>query len=466
MSTELTRRTFIRKAALAGAAAATGAAITARPLRADPAATAVSGQKLRIAYIGVNGNGVSGRRTVEELGGAACPCYCDVDRRQFTAGRAGKVVSVAEQYPQAQAYQDYRRMFDKEHKNIDAVMIATPDHHHFPATMVAMQLGINCYTQKPLTHTVWEARQLAKAAERYPKVVTQMGNQGHGGDGWRLVYEWIHSGALGDITEVHAWTNRPTWPQGVARPAGEDPVPADLDWDVWLGPAPARPFKSEKAYHNFNWRGWWDFGTGAMGDMACHILDGMFWALDPGHPTSVEPVEPASHNGDSYPASEVIKWQFPAKGERKAFAAFWYDGGKLPARPEGLDPQVKFAQSGCLFAGTKASMILSGNAGDIVQIFPQPTIEAPPRLLDRNTRGKDLLQKHIGEWMAACRGDGKTLSNFAYAGPMTESLLLGNLAVRVGQKIEWDGPNLRITNHETANQWVNKPYREGWRYLV
>ena len=460
-SRRTSRRVFMQQMALTSAAAAGAALVAPRPARGLR-----QEQKLRVAYIGVNGNGTSGRRTIQNLGGAVCPCYCDVDTRQFKAEKKNVVTSIIEQYPQAKPYQDYREMFDKEHRNIDAVVIATPDHHHFPATMIAMQLGIHCYTQKPLTHTVWEARQLALASAKYPKVVTQMGNQGHAGDGWRLVYDWIRSGALGDITEVHAWTNRPTWPQGIARPPGEDPVPAELNWDVWLGPAPVRPYKDEKVYHNFRWRGWWDFGTGAMGDMACHILDGMFWALDPGHPTSIEPVESTPHNGDSYPVSEVIKWQFPAKGARKAFAAFWYDGGKKPARPEGLDPKVELADNGCLFVGTRASLVTSGQAGDKARVFPAPTIEAPPKLLERNQAGRDHLTNHFGEWMSACRGEGRTLSNFAYAGPMTESLLLGNLAVRTGQRLEWDGPNLRVTNHDAANQFVTKPYREGWRHAV
>jgi predicted dehydrogenase len=460
MSIESTRRAFMKQMALAGAAAG---AVSLAPRRAS---AAPGGQKLRIAYIGVSGNGASGRRTIEELGGAVCPCYCDVDTRQFKAGKGGTVLPVLEQHPEAKPYQDYREMFDKEHKNIDAVVIAIPDHHHFPATMIAMQLGINCYTQKPLTHTVWEARQLALMAEKHPKIVTQMGNQGHAGEGWRLVYEWIHSGTLGDITEVHAWTDRPTWPQGIPRPEGADPIPPELNWDIWLGPAPVRPYKGEKVYHNFRWRAWQDFGTGAMGDMACHIMDGLFWALDPGHPTSIEPVGPAPHNSDSYPAKEVIKWQFPAKGDRKPFAAFWYDGGMKPAHPQSIDPGIKLPESGSMFVGTKATMVVSGSGGDNAKIFPKPTTKTPPPLLKRNKAGQDNLVNHFGEWMSACRGEGQTLSNFGYAGPMTESLLLGNLAVRVGQKIEWDGPNLRVTNHEAANQFVNKPYREGWRYTV
>src|SRR5690606_5252419 len=200
--------------------------------------------------------------------------------------------------------QDYREMFDKEKGNFDAVMIGVPDHHHYPATVLAMQHGVHCYTQKPLTQTVWEARQLTKLAAANPKIVTQMGNQGHAGEGWRLVYEWIHSGALGDVLEVHSWTNRPVWPQGIKRPEGEDPVPSELDWDVWIGPSPMRPYKN-RTYHGFNWRGWWDFGAGALGDMACHTMDGMFWALDPGHAATVEPVAATPHNDDSFPSSTV-----------------------------------------------------------------------------------------------------------------------------------------------------------------
>ena len=446
----------MKNVAVAGAALAAGTSGCAtgpgRKVSVAPAGTAPYRQELRVAYIGTGGIGGYHLEETHELG-VACPCFCDVDTT--------KMEKAVEYFPNANRYQDYREMFDKEHHNIDAVMIGTPDHHHYPATIIAMQLGKHVYTQKPLTHTPWEARQLAEAAQKY-NVVTQMGNQGHACEGWRLVYEWIHSGALGKITEVHTWTDRPIWPQGIDRPEESDPVPDHLDWDVWLGPAPVRPYKKD-VYHRFNWRGWWDFGAGALGDMACHTMDGLFWALDPGHPTAIEPVAMTPVNDETFPKSSIIKWEFPARGRRRAFTAYWYDGGLRAACPAKVEFGRKLPSTGNLFMGTKASILVAGDYGNSPRIFPESKMEEigkPPRLLERSPG-------HIKEWIMACKGE-KPIdfckSNFAYAGPFSEAVLLGNVALRVGRRIEWDGPNMTVTNVPEANQYISKEYREGWRF--
>ena len=408
---------------------------------------------VRLAFIGTGGMGGT---HIEELTkhGVKCPCYCDVDTERYK--------KAAEAFPDAKAYQDYREMLDKEHKNFDAVMIGVPDHHHFPATMIAMQLGKHVYTQKPLTHTVWEARQLAAAAKRY-KVATQMGNQGHANEGWRLIYEWIHSGALGQVKEVHSWTDRPVkyWAQGMERPEGEDEVPANLNWDVWLGPAPERPFK-DKVYHPFVWRGWWDFGAGALGDMACHTMDGMFWAMEPTYPTAVEPVAMTPMNGESFPNAAMVKWEFPAHQGRPAWTGYWYDGGLLPTLPPELELGRTIAPLGNLFIGTKATILVQGAYGDSVRIVPESKMKAigkPKPLLERSPG-------HYVEWLLAVSGQ-KPLdypkSRFAYAAPMTESILLGNIALRMGRRLEWDGANMRFKNVPDADQYVTKEYRAGWK---
>jgi len=456
-----TRRTFIKTAATAGFTLAAlphlgcthagrrGAAPTAVPLAADMPDTFPD---LRVACIGTGGIGGYHLENIVELG-VQCPCYCDVDTAQYKR--------YAEQYPKARQYQDYRRMLDQEQNNIDAVMIGTPDHHHYPATIIAMQLGKHVYTQKPLTHTPWEARELTKAAARY-RVATQMGNQGHAGEGWRLVYEWIHSGALGTIKEVHTWTDRPVWPQGIGRPEGEDPVPASLDWDVWLGPAPVRPFKKD-VYHRFNWRGWWDFGAGALGDMACHTMDGMFWALDPGHPSAIESLSRTSVNDESFPKASIVRWEFPRRGWRAGFVAYWYDGGLMPTIPAELEFGRGLPSTGNLFIGTKASLLVSGDYGNSPRVFPETRmreIGKPPKLLERSPG-------HVKEWVMAAAGVAPLdypKSNFAYAGPMSETILLGNVAVRVGRRLEWDGKRMEFTNVPEANRYVSKEYRAGWKF--
>lgn len=434
-----------------GCAAGDRRQVEASAAPAEPPPPSGKYKDLRIAYLGTGG--IGGHHFEETVPlGVSCPCYCDVDTARFE--------KAAKHFPKARAYQDYRELFDKEHKNIDAVMIGIPDHHHYTATMIAMQLGKHVYTQKPLTHTVWEARKLLEAAERY-KVVTQMGNQGHAKEGWRLVYEFIHSGALGAIREVHTWTDRPIWPQGMLRPEQTDEVPSNLNWDVWLGPAPERPYKKD-IYHPFNWRGWLDFGTGALGDMACHMMDGIFWALDPGHPTSIEPLALTEVTAEAYPRASIIKWEFPTRGRRRPFAAYWYDGGLRPPVPEELEPGRRMPTTGNLFIGSKAKMLVSGDYGDSPRIIPESKmreIGKPPQLLERSPG-------HVLEWIMACVGEKPAdypKTNFSYSSPMTEVILLGNIALRMGRRLEWDGPAMTFKNCPEANQYLTREYREGWR---
>ncbi len=449
-----TRRTFLTGLVGAGATLAAGRASAAQEadVAAQPTTRRSPYADLRIAYIGVGGIGGHHIETTSEHG-VQCPCYCEVD--------TARISNITEHFPSARGYQDYREMFDKDHKNFDAVMIGTPDHQHYPATILAMQLGKHVYTQKPLTHTVWEARQLAEAAKRY-KVATQMGNQGHALEGWRLVYEWIHGGALGDVTEVHTWTDRPVWPQALEKSDEEDVPPKSLNWDAWVGPAPIRAFR-RKVYHPFNWRGFWDFGCGALGDMACHTMDGMFWALDPGSPTSVEVVAATPNTAETFPKASVVKWTFPAKGTRPAFVAYWYDGGLRPSTPAVLEADRRIPDTGNLFVGTKASMIVAGDYGESARIIPETKmreIGKPKPLLERSPG-------HQLEWLMACVGE-KPLdfpkSNFSYAGPFTETILLGNVALRVGRKLEWDSVAMKFPNCPAADAFLSKEYRSGWKF--
>lgn len=440
----------------AGGHAALGDAPPGKDALPAPPQPRESFKDVRVAFIGTGGMGASHVKDAHELG-VTCAALCDVDSNEFAKGK--------ELFPDAPTFGDYREMFDKHARNIDAVMIGTPDHHHYPATMLALQAGKHVYTQKPLTHTPWEARQLAQAAKSY-KVATQMGNQFHAGAGWRRVVEWIRSGALGEVREVHSWTDRPVWPQGMERPEGQDAVPANLNWDAWLGPAPARPYKAE-TYHRFKWRGWWDFGCGALGDMACHTMDGVFWAMQPGHCEYVEPVAMTPMNAESFPKSAVVRWHFPRAGGRPAFDAYWYEGTLLPPAPPTIEVGRALRGSGNLFVGTKRTLLVQGDYGETSLLIPETERKA---YKTRHGDPKQIIPRspgHLQEWLMACCGDQPLdfpKSNFSYAAPMTETLLLGNIAMRMGRRLNWDGKNLRFTNVAEANQFVSKEYRSGWKF--
>jgi hypothetical protein len=339
--------------------------------------------------------------------------------------------------------------------------------------MRAIHAGKHVYCQKPMTHAISEARALTKAAREF-KVRTQMGNQGHSDEGIRQACEMIWSGAIGKVTEAHCWTNRPIWPQGRDRPAGSDPVPANLDWNLWLGPAPERPFVSKwpdeatgggrgagrrgAVYHPFSWRGWWDFGCGALGDMACHVMDGANWALKLGAPTTVELVDSSPLHTEMAPVWSIIKYQFPEREGLPPCTLTWYDGGKLPEKPKEMEAE-KFEQSGTLFIGDKGKMIISEYSAR-PRLLPESSMadyKKPDKTIPR-VRGNNPYLNFID----ACKGGDPACSNFDVSGPFTEVVLLGNLALRLGKKLEWDGPNMRVKNVKEANQFVHASYRKGW----
>jgi predicted dehydrogenase len=440
----LSRRDF-----MGAAAAAAAFTLVPRHVLGGPGNTPPS-EKLNIAGVGIGGKGKDNIGACESENIVA---LCDVDWAYSG--------SVFKKYPKARQWKDFRKMLD-EQKEIDAVIVATPDHLHTPVAMAAMQRGKHVYVQKPLTRLVSEARALTEAARKY-KVATQMGNQGHSGDGVRDICEWIWDGAIGEIREVHAWTNRPIWPQGIDRPKGEDPVPDTLDWDLWIGPAPMRPYVRD-VYNPFKWRGWWDFGGGALADMACHVLDPVFWALKLKYPTSVE-ASCTPVNDETFPLASIVHYEFPAREGMPAVTVHWYDGGLKPKKPEALgDMRLGQANSNVLFIGSKG-VLRCGEYGDDPHLFPLSLMreyKRPPRQLDRVPGGQD---GHEQNWVRACKGGTPACSNFDYAGPLTEMVTMGNLAIRpenVGKKLLWDGQNMRVTNEEKANDYVQMHYRQGW----
>jgi predicted dehydrogenase len=359
-------------------------------------------------------------------------------------------------FPKAERFKDYRVMLEKM-KNIDAVMVATPDHMHAPITLAALRAGKHVYVEKPMAHTIEEARVMTKVAKE-SGLVTQMGNNGHAGEGLRLTREWIQAGAIGTVREVHGWSDRPGkwWPQPAERPAEGMPVPADLDWDLWLGSAPQRPYHS--AYHPFAWRGWFDFGTGALGDMAVHNLDPAFYALDLGAPIAAE-AQCSGLGKETYAAWQIINFEFAPRGNQPALKMVWYDGGKLPKAPADLADEVDLADNGILFVGEKGTMVCGGWSG-APSLFPakrRKDFQLPAKTIPRSIG-------HRAEWIQACKDkkpeDAK--AGFAYSGAFTEALLVGNLAVRLQKRIEWDSANLRAKNAPEADALVRKKYRSGF----
>jgi len=405
-------------------------------------------EKLNIAGVGVGGMGGS---NVNAASGENIVALCDVDDN-YAAG-------TFKRYPKAKTYRDYRKMLDQQ-KDIDAVIVATPDHTHAVISMAAIKSGKNVYCQKPLTHCVYEARMLTEAA-RKAGVVTQMGNQGHSGEGIRLVCEWIWDGAIGAVREVHAWTNRPIWPQGLDRPEDTPAVPDTLDWDLWLGPAPERPYNP--VYLPFSWRGWWDFGTGALGDMACHIIDPVFWALKLGYPSGVEACA-TEVNSESAPVASIVRYEFPERGDMPPVKLTWYDGGMMPARPEELEPNRRMGdnEGGVLFVGDKGKLVC-GCYGSSPRLIPETKMQEYQRPEKTIARVDGAEGGHERDWISACKEGRQPSSSFDYSGPLTETVVMGNLAIRCnGKKLDWDGLNMKVTNVDEANQYVRDQYRQGW----
>jgi predicted dehydrogenase len=407
--------------------------------------------KLNVACIGVGG---MGRNDVRGMEGENIYALCDVDWKS--------ALDAFQSYPKAKRYKDYRELFDKEAKNIDAVTVSTPDHSHAAAAMLAFKHEKHVYVQKPLARTLFEVRTLEQAARSHPKLATQMGNQGHERDGTRLIREWVEAGLIGPVREVHFWTNRPIWPQAIERPLEEYYTPATLDWDLWLGPAPARPYNP--AYCPFKWRGWWDFGCGALGDMACHIMDAAFWALQLRYPTRVE-VESTPLFKETAPASSRITYSFPARGGRPPVVAIWTDGSLYPPRPPELSDEERWPNDsggGQLWIGDQGRLI-AGTYGD------------EPRLLDAQKQAEvtahPLPQKYprspgvYPDWIAACKAansppPGSTFDG--HAGPLSEMVLLGNLAVRLGRTLELNPETGEITNIKIPEDYIRPAYRSGW----
>jgi len=461
---KISRRSF-----MGSAAAAAAFTIVPRHVLGGTAHTSPS-DKLNIASIGAGGMAESNIDNCALNDNIVALCDVDDDRAAPTY----------EKFPDAKRYTDYREMLEKQ-KDIEAVIIATPDHTHAPAAMMAMKLGKHVYVQKPLTHTVYEARKLTETA-RETKVVTQMGNQGHTGESVPLVCKIIQDGALGQVREVLSWTNRPIWPQGIYLPRETLRPPRTMNWDLWLGPAPYRPYHS--VYAPFNWRGWWDFGCGALGDMACHILDHVYSALKLGHPTSVEACADIIYEEGSYlqkntieetvPPATIVHYKFPARGDMPPLKLSWYDGGLTPPWPEELDPdeQIPTRRGGMrrrslpstIFIGDKGKL-MAGQYGTNLQLFPAEIMEKYKKPeseeADREQR-EDRRAAHEQNWIQACKGGEPPTSNFDYSGPFTEIVLLGNLAIRAGRKLYWDGENMKVTNEPDANKYVSKEYRVGW----
>ncbi|UCH64254.1 MAG: Gfo/Idh/MocA family oxidoreductase [Fidelibacterota bacterium] len=436
-----------RRHFLATTAAATAAfTIVPRHVLGGPGYQAPS-DTLNIAGVGVGSQGTYNIQVCSATENIYA--LCDVDMEASARAFAD--------HPKAKKYIDFRHMLEKEEKSIDAVVVATTDHHHAHIAMAAMKMGKHVYVQKPLTATIYEARKLKEAARKY-KVATQMGNQGHAGEGNRLMCEWVADGAIGAVREVHCWTDRPIgwWAQGVDRPKETPPVPRTLNWDLWLGPAPYRPYNP--AYLPFDWRGWWDFGTGALGDMGCHLIDTPVWALDLGYPTSAEAIS-TPVNDETGPLASMVKLTFPARGKMPPVELTWYDGGLLPPRPPELEEGRRMGDDdgGVLMLGDQGT-IMCGCLGSNPRLIPETAMqeyEQPAKTIPRSPG------IHEG-WIEACKTGKQPCSNFEVSGPLTEIVLMGNLAIRSGKRIEWDGPNMKVTNFPEMNKYVHREYRKGW----
>jgi len=418
-------------------------------------------EKLNIAAIGAGGKGMA------DLMG----CYAYRDQVNIVALCDPDWNNAKEAFyriKDAKQFRDYRNMLEQMGDEIDACTVSTPDHTHAPAAATAMRLGKHVYVQKPLTHTVAEARLLTKLALE-TGVATQMGNQGHCGDGVRDLCEMIWDGAIGQVKEAHIWTNRPIWPQGLNRPTISNAAPEDLDWDVWLGTAPYRPFvakhpdTNEKCYCPFVWRGWWDFGCGALGDMACHIMDPANWALklNDAKNYSIELVSQEGMTAEMAPNKSVIKYSFPARGEMNAVDVYWYDGGLLPQRPAGVPENEKLGDgdNGSIFIGENG-VISSGTYGGDSRIIPEQQMKdykMPEKTLKRIEKEDPYLN-----WIQACKGGDAAESNFSYSGPFTELVTMGNIALRHGGKLVWDAENFSFDD-KAANKFLTKEYRDGWK---
>jgi predicted dehydrogenase len=483
----LNRRDFLKTTTLATGALAFGVPTLLRAQNLN--------SKLNIAGIGAGGKGAS---DTDDCNTENIVALCDVD--------TNRCADQLKKYPDAKFYKDFRQMFDEMGKGIDAVHVSTPDHFHAIAASAAIQLGKHVYCQKPLTQTIYEARYLRQLAHE-KHIVTQMGNQGSAADGLRRAVECIQAGIIGQVSQVHIWTNRPIWPQGMSRPDGSDPVPDTLVWDTWLGPAPVRPYK-DGAYLPFVWRGWQDFGTGALGDMACHTVNMPFRALNLGYPTEVEAEAFGVMNQESYPIGSKIRFEFPARKtsvraahpnwfhhhdtlEQSAVTLWWYDGGQpLPddatkhdasnKPPRELTTDIEsflgdVPGSGCLLIGDKGRIFSPDDYGEqffvkltddekYVHYKKHPAVAPIPESVPRNLFKGDNDFRHHQEWIAAIKANKAEdcYSRFAISAQLAEIMLLGCVSLRVGKKIEWDGPNMVAVNVPEAADFIKRRNRDGW----
>ena len=436
MKTPITRRQFASRSALAASALALPTFVPSRVFGAN--------ERLNVAAIGAGGKGAV---DIDGCSRENIVAMTDVDYTRAAAS--------FKRFDKATRHIDFRQMLEKEGKHIDAVTVSTPDHTHAVAAAMAIRMGKHVYCQKPLTHTVSEARILTKLARKH-KVATQMGNQGHSNPDSRRLVEIIQSGALGEVKEAHVWTDRPIWPQGIDRPKDTPPAPDTLDWDLWLGTAPKRPY--HPAYVPFKWRGWWDFGTGALGDMGCHNQDLAYWALELRDPLTVE----AKHSGvndETPPKWSAVSYQFPKNKNRGPVKLTWYDGGKKP--DPALAKEKTLPGNGSIIIGTKDTLYVPMYWGP-GRFLSGAKLEDFKNVPEHLPKPKDFGRHHYQEWIDACKGGKPAYSNFDYAGPMTESVLLANVALRAAGKIEWDAKKMRVTNLPAINQYVQHSYRKGW----
>jgi hypothetical protein len=470
-STGFTRRRFIRDSSVA----AGGFFIVPRHVLGR--GFTPPSDKLNIAGVGCGGKARVNLPFAYNNGSDNIAALCDVDDRRATDAR--------KLWPNAPYYKDYRDLLEKENKNIDAVVVTTPDHMHAPIALAAMQMGKHVYCEKPLTHDIYEARILTEAAAKY-KVVTQMGNQGSSGDDTRKVETWIQAGMIGDVHTVHVWTNRPVWPQGIATPTGTFEIPKELDWDLWLGTAPQRDYNP--IYLPEIWRGWVDFGTGSLGDMGCHFIDVPYRALKLHYPIAVECSVGSVYTGffkeafytDSYPPSSITYIHFPQRGDMIPVQLIWYDGGMKPRRPDELlpDEEMEKADGGMIFEGTKGKL-MAGLFGGNPTLLPTSLMQHTDLPASKFPVVEGGPPGHQQQWVKACKkGWGTyTSSSFDKSGPLAETVLMGTLAVRSynyiqtdaqgkkqfpgRKKLLWDGESMKITNCEAANQFVKRAYRGG-----
>ncbi len=441
-SEKISRRKFIST----GAAATAAFTIVPRHVLGGKGIVPPS-DKLNIAAIGAGGKGHSDIKAASTENIVA---LCDVDDE-----RAAKTYA---EYPKAKKYKDFRVMLDKE-KSIDAVTVSTPDHFHTFAAITALRMGKHVFVQKPLTHSVAEARLMREEARKHPKLVTQMGNQGHAGEGGRLTCEWIWDGAIGDVREVYCWTNRPVWKTGMDRPTEIVSVPPTMDWNQWIGPAPWRPYNP--AYAPWSWRAWVDFGTGALGDMGAHIFDHPYWALKLEYPETIQ-ASSTKFNGESWPVAEKITYTFPARGNMPPVKLIWYDGGLMPERPEFIEAGRKMGDGdgGVLYIGDKGAL-MHGCYGNSPRLLPESKMKEYKKPEKTIPRSPGIMQ----EWIKAIKEGKQSTTRWEYSSKLVETMMLGNVAVRVQDKntiLEWDGEIGEITNLPEANEFLGRRYRKGW----